>query len=151
MRLGVTGEEITLAITNSEDSQPIGKIESQTSSATYTDEQLLNIARLFTKRSGEIHSVSDFYPSSNFEEELVLKNITKIQGKVGPSSDLILLLESTSFLDTQKSTKEIISYLNEKFKRQYRPSDFTSTLDRFSKKGRIKRLDVGEEVKFKKI
>ncbi|WP_200979848.1 hypothetical protein [Echinicola sp. 20G] len=146
--LGISTEQLAKHCSEGSDTNKFTKIESGTTTNSYTDETLNCIAKFFSKISGEVYTPADFYPNETFKEELIPKDIIEIPAPEGPKYILNEILNNTDFLQKPRSTKEITTFANEHFDGEWNEGHFTSTAFRMSQQenNKLKRIDDGERV-----
>ncbi|WP_439490309.1 hypothetical protein [Algoriphagus sp.] len=149
--LGISTEELSKIITQTENTSTVQNIESSTDSHFYTDLQLKRAIEYFTQVSGEKYVIHSFYPQENFKEELVPKVLIDIKTEFGPVKAIETLLSKTDFLNTKRTIREITAKCNEDYNKDWKPSDFTSTLERFRKLGKLEYSDSEEFITYRKI
>lgn len=149
--LGISAEELSKKITLTENTSTVQNIESSTASHFYTDLQLKRAIEYFTEVSGKKYALHSFYPQKNLKEELVPKVLIEIKIEFGPVKAIETLLSKTDFLNTRRTIKEITAKCNEDFSKDWKPSDFTSTLERFRNLGKLEYSDSEELITYRKI
>lgn len=152
--LGISGTELSLEISSSKNTTFVGSIESAGNNASYTDHMMNQIAIYFTtiakQRQAELdqlhgneikiktdYTIYDFYPKTPLSEDLQTKVILSIPRDGSPTATLNAILETSDFLNTNRSLKEIVAHCNDIQKQAWQGSDFTATLERAKNKGRI--------------
>jgi len=148
MEFDITGETIAEFCYGNKDSSIIRIVESESDPATYTDDALNCIAKLFSEVSGKTYTPADFYPKNTFNEELVPKKIIDLSHKLGPTHVINEILHNSDFLQKPRSTKEITTFANEHFDGEWNEGHFTSTAFRMSQQenNKLKRIDDRERV-----
>ncbi|CAM4252951.1 hypothetical protein SAMN06265348_1089 [Pedobacter westerhofensis] len=167
MELGLSQREVSQMINPGSNANLVGTIETETSSAAYTDSQLHILTKKFSRvaeiRQTEfdlipdnrnqiktVYTMADFYPSAKVEDKLVVKKIETIEKDLYPTGALYNMLEDGDFLNLPRTTKEITDEANRRFNKTWQTTDFVSPLDRATSIGIIVKTPPPADVTYQK-
>lgn len=154
LELDTSAEEISKEM----DKNPryIGHIENPSHNSAYTDQGMSDIANILTaiarakqeylkqqgskKKIKTEYTIHDFYPPKPLSDTKVIKRIDPIPQESGSAVTLNAVLETGDFFNVQRRLSEIVAYCNQLQNQKWRGSDFTQTLDRLTKKGRLVKI-----------
>lgn len=153
LELDISGGELSLEISPTQNRTFVGSIESAGNNAAYTDNMMNQIAIYFTKiakkRQAELdeipdntiklktdYTIYDFYPKKPLSEVLQIKTNSLIPRDAGPTATLNGLIE-TGFFDTQRSLKDVVNEANKAQDQTWGTSDFTAILQRAKDRGKL--------------
>lgn len=154
LELDATAEEISVRM--KKNPKYLGNIESPAHNATHTDQGMNQIATILSDIAKEKHSdlkankisskiktkfsIHDFYPPKPLEDKLQIKTSIPIPKGAGPTVTLNAVIETEHFFDEARTLKEIVDHCNAFESMSWKESDFTATLDRADKKGKLKKF-----------
>lgn len=146
VKLGISAEELSKRVSPSTSLSLIGNIESAKSIATYTDQLLNAIAKVFTEISkeqgGKEYTVIDFYPKKPLSDIPQTKTKLDILRSAGPTAILTAILEFKDFLNQPRSIREITDYCNSFNNKNWKSNNLTSTLEYAVRKGKLKKMEL---------
>jgi len=156
LELDTSAEEISIEV--GKNPRYVGHIENPSHNSTHTDQSMSDIANILTniakakqealkqqkskKKIKTEYTVLDFYPKKPLPDTRVIKRIDPIPQGSGSAATLNAVLETSDFFDTPRRLKEIVAHCNQLQNQQWEGSDFTQTLSRLVKKGRLQEVPV---------
>jgi len=154
LALDISGPELSKRIGKS--STYVNQAESAGSDLFYSDEIMNKIALVFTEEAKEklrfltelksdekikvSYSIHDFYPKKPLLDEKKTKKNIGIPTGLGPTVTLNAVIETEDFFNEARTLKEIVEHCNTFENMNWKESDFTATLDRADKKGKLKKF-----------
>lgn len=152
--LELSGADISSGIEKSPNF--IGSIEN--GEGYYTDSVMNDVASYFSKAAKEKqaflksqkskkkiktdYTIYDFYPKKPLPETKVIKTIDPIPKGSGPTITFNAVLETSDFFDVPRRLSEIVAHCNQLQNQKWEGSDFTQTISRLVKKGRLQEVTV---------
>lgn len=150
--LSISAREISYALGKSP--SYVATIESENSIAYYSDDIMTEIAIFLTAEAKKLqmenkengikkkikteYTILDFYPKKPLVDIKVLKSIEPVPKGSGAVVTLNAVIEDTDFFDETRTLAQIVTHCNQLQNQHWTGSDFTQTLDRLVKKGRLK-------------
>lgn len=154
LMLDISGPELSDRIAKS--STYVNQAESAGSDLFYSDEVMNKIASVLTEEAKDKqqllkelkseekikinYSIHDFYPKKPVTDGKQIKTNIGIPAGLGPSVTLNAVIETEDFFDEARTLKEIVDHCNAFESMSWKESDFTATLDRADKKGKLKKF-----------
>ena len=152
--LELSGPDISAGIKKSPNF--IGSIEN--GEGYYTDDVMNDIASYFSEVAKEKqetlrtqkskkkikteYTIHDFYPKKPLSDTKVLKTIDPIPKGSGPTITLNAVLETSDFFNVSRRLSEIVAHCSQLQNQKWEGSDFTQTISRLVKKGRLQEVTV---------
>ena len=152
--LELSGPDVSYGIKKSKNF--IGSIEN--GEGYYTDDVMNDIASYFSEVAKEKqetlrnqnsrkkikteYTIHDFYPKKPLPDTKVVKRLDPIPKGSGPTITLNAVLETSDFFDVSRRLSEIVAHCNQLQNQQWQGSDFTQTISRLMKKGRLREVPV---------